>query len=1391
MASTVLTRRFNAVKGKDVRKQKDGTKQGCGNDRHLLFGATGSGQNEYRYRSLLEFDHNWTDVKRVVKIELVFKTEDDSSHFSFGSKPRVRVHRLAEEFTSGSNSENNWSSGDYDWPSIDDAAVEQDLPLSPTTGNPVDGAWVFVDITKVAKPLVPDWVLMPDGSHGGDKTNHGFLLRAPGDETNHAQRGVGFSDKASNSGDRPYILLTYDPKNRPPTAPSLTGPATTNNSFADQFTGVHNDPEGDAMGSRVIQIRKKGTTTPVWTLPASLQSAGSDESQSGIFSVPLSTAAEFVKLQTVYEWRAATRDNLGAPATDSGLAYSGWREIKVTSSAPTVVATPLGTVETLAGAVFGATYTDPESNPMDLFRIQMQPGSGASWTDLSPLVWDTGETHPTVGEQASGRITRPYAGNAITPGTYTYRVQARDSTGVWSAWAQTTFTLSGAFDPDPGSIDNLTIFGRKAPVRVHLWKMGTNRGRGTEIGTIDDPVDLGASGYMNSGGEVYFTLPALHPYCPSVEPHQTHYAVEQYYGDRYRELFAGVITDFDADGDTMVAYGTDYLGLLQTAVDERYDPNKPELAASGTGGGSKYNSQRISDIINNQLLYHRALADSPVKFIGMGTIDILPERATIYSTYTECLPFVAGLMDSHKQGTGREARLYVKPLPTPGSYQFVLKDNWGKNRPNIRLQYGGLVNDFRVVALGDFGTRVLGVGQKRGEVKVYRAKGTGGLPENVWGRTAKTRFYQDITDQADLQRRVNEDAAQLAKVGKRIAIAIPANMLAPFDGYDIGDSIVVDIDRGVVDTIGDGTTSDSGYGSGGWWTILGLEWRYHPDAHDELTLTLLPKKTVTAPDPDLIPSRNPGVGIDWQVGYGVPSVYGELPGPTPPAAGALSASTTDGGGPSVSLLSTTPPSDFTAIAKQWQDLNTGCVYQLDDFVADDGTPSPTFGEYTLAYCPDTGGGSAPPDTLAPAAPTVTAVSSRLTPDVDGRLVVALTVNVAHPTTNTDGSALEDLLGTSVQITSDNDGNPDPSAAIPDWTNPTSLPIIGPAEDHDELTAVAGNTQFWVRAQAVDIWGNAGPWSVVVTAVTLKDTDAPAVPTGLGSVPGFRSVGLTWDAAAAPDFAFDEVRFAPDNGTGTAPDTTADTWASPLRVKTNTVVITDLDAGTPGDPTAVPPTSALPATKYWFQIRAVDFSGNVATSNTDSTAVDYLSNPEAGWSDMVDETPTLIGVEDLALNTLLTNMLRSGIIDASYIQGGTLKVSPTGGAAGIEVWSGTQRVGYWDATGLYIGTTAAGLPADLSASDYAKMSDGGLTVYRNGQPVVAVTPDGINADAINFGALPGGQNLIRNSSFELAPFTLTTPIPKDWNVAADWTATQQSNTNTTNGAGALTTTGTAY
>jgi hypothetical protein len=84
-----------------------------------------------------------------------------------------------------------------------------------------------------------------------------------------------------------------------------------------------------------------------------------------------------------------------------------------------------------------------------------------------------------------------------------------------------------------------------------------------------------------------------------------------------------------------------------------------------------------------------------------------------------------------------------------------------------------------------------------------------------------------------------------------------------------------------------------------------------------------------------------------------------------------------------------------------------------------------------------------------------------------------------------------------------------------------------------------------------------------------------------------------------------------------------------------------------------------------------------------------------------------------------------------------------------------------------------LTSDLSGvaaqwnQDGLQVSDGDITnsdrIYINGSQIQllnadgatlnAITAEGINASTIKFGALPGGSNLIPNSSFEFAPFSL--------------------------------------
>ena len=405
------------------------------------------------------------------------------------------------------------------------------------------------------------------------------------------------------------------------------------------------------------------------------------------------------------------------------------------------------------------------------------------------------------------------------------------------------------------------------------------------------------------------------------------------------------------------------------------------------------------------------------------------------------------------------------------------------------------------------------------------------------------------------------------------------------------------------------------------------------------------------------------------------------------------------------------------------------------------------------------------DFTPPAVPAGLALSSETGLDKDGRSILKLKATISAPTD-------VDYFGTYVEVTAENNG--DPEAPSPIWTNPAII-LIGKEALVGAIEGVRGKTVYWARARAVDETGNYSDYSGTVSTTTAKDNDAPSQPQDVVLAAGFKGFGMHWSPSQAADLMFVELRYAPDDGSGTGPDTNLYTI---IRVRTNTVWVDNLTIGQ----------------KYWAQVRAVDFSGNTVTSAVDSTAVDFLQSPEAGWTGLVSATPLAVGAADVAFNSVITNILSSNMIDASTIQVGLLKISvgASGMADGIEIWNaaGTIRLGKWDENGLFIGTNASGLPTDLSASNYVKVTDAGLTVYLSGVPTSAITPDGINATAVNFGSLPGGHNLLQNSSFELADFA-SAPSTATWDVAADWTATQLSNTNATNGADSVTQTASTY
>ena len=99
----------------------------------------------------------------------------------------------------------------------------------------------------------------------------------------------------------------------------------------------------------------------------------------------------------------------------------------------------------------------------------------------------------------------------------------------------------------------------------------------------------------------------------------------------------------------------------------------------------------------------------------------------------------------------------------------------------------------------------------------------------------------------------------------------------------------------------------------------------------------------------------------------------------------------------------------------------------------------------------------------------------------------------------------------------------------------------------------------------------------------------------------------------------------------------------------------------------------------------------------------------------------------------------------------------------------KEVARWDTGGLQISTNGIGSTRRvLITGDQVELIDD------NGNSVVAFNADGVNASAITTGSMPGGSNLVPNSSFELSPFpaaasALTETSIAGGNINATWTS----------------------
>lgn len=597
---------------------------------------------------------------------------------------------------------------------------------------------------------------------------------------------------------------------------------------------------------------------------------------------------------TSYRWRVRVYDQEGQVSPYTSLVT--FNTTNTAPNPPTLTPANATNFASLDGVLFHGDFTDPDAGDTLLaYQVQMSayPSGDAHWDDDAFILWNTGKVY--VATLGGVEFQTPYGGDSLAIGTYYWRARVWDSKQGYSDWAYASLGVTAAFVPDPADTPTAIQLRPRAPWRIVIKDMyladgitrTAGRGPGRTVAVLEDAKNVGASILFNSPGELHFTLGKRHPQLSVIEPKQTHYSVQFRSGDGWREVFAGLMWDFDATDTDIVFYGIDYLALLDYTLDERYDASNPDKASEK--GGSKYvtaGKNSIKYIVTDQLTRAKGLPNSPVGFITVGSVATMAETLTVFSTYTPTLSFITGLLDSHRAGTGKKTRLSVRPK-TGGGYEYVVQDNPGQVRDNLRLRYGELVQGYRVIPFGtEWASRISAIGRAKDGVQVlYKTATAPGIDELVWGRFTQVRLIDGVSDANDLMRRTKQAAMNAGKLGKSLALGIRTGFIQPRDGYDVCDMFPVDIN--------DGSVKTANFGSG-YWTAVGITWTSEAQTGKQTTtLTFSPREDTSEPSADLLTLQPISPQAEWQVGWA-------------------------------------PPNPLMASSKYWLDQSTGKVYIRTD-----------------------------------------------------------------------------------------------------------------------------------------------------------------------------------------------------------------------------------------------------------------------------------------------------------------------------------------------------------------------------------------------------------------------------------------------------------------------------
>jgi len=329
---------------------------------------------------------------------------------------------------------------------------------------------------------------------------------------------------------------------------------------------------------------------------------------------------------------------------------------------------------------------------------------------------------------------------------------------------------------------------------LEIFDSGATWGPGTKLAECWDARNLGWSRYDRLSGKGFATLAQDASAIALLQGLKTHVRITRVAAAN-TEVFNGLLVDFDSTGDDVVLDLMDYTGLL---------------GGSRCGYKTMYPTKKLgTEIVSPEWTLAKSATGSRLGFVETGTIEdpvgtngttVIKTNSTFGVTDQMRLQL---LWDISEIGRANTTNHVTFEVTRTGTFAFNFWRNMGSAR-DIPLVLGGTVSDYRYLPgwrrfkndIATIGTTVGG-----GATEIVKKDAASITALGLWQDVGMIKTVLGIDGNlAEADQQVAATGRMLVKMMQTqaaIAVRLETGTIEPFVGWDINDTMPVEIVNGI------------------------------------------------------------------------------------------------------------------------------------------------------------------------------------------------------------------------------------------------------------------------------------------------------------------------------------------------------------------------------------------------------------------------------------------------------------------------------------------------------------------------------------------------------------------------------------------------------------------